>query len=415
MKFLPSLMIQLMQNTSMKYDVVIAGGGIIGLAVANAILEFEPNLRIIVIEKEESVGLHASGRNSGVMHAGFYYSPDSLKAKFCREGNLEIKKLAIKHNFEVRNIGKVVVARNENEYTELIRLYERGLTNGVQLELLPASKLPNFEPQARTFEGFLWSPTTAISSPTDVVQSIRNELLSKKVDFAFGAELKVLDKNTFQINERKLFAKHFINAAGSNSDRLAHKFEVGKEFVMAPFLGVYRVASNSGLRLQRLVYPVPHKINPFLGVHLTLTLDGTIKVGPSAIPILGREQYSIRDFPSVRDVFSTSRGLLSIAKGEKHKLRAMIRTEYPNFYLKKIISLASELVPGVANLTDWSRKPPGIRAQLVDTRKGELVQDFVVRSGVNSTHILNTVSPGWTSAIPFAKYIASEYVLPSLE
>jgi L-2-hydroxyglutarate oxidase LhgO len=289
------------------------------------------------------------------------------------------------------------------------------LANGVQLELLPASKLPNFEPEARTFEGFLWSPTTAISSPADVIQSIRNELVSKKVDFAFGSELKVLDKNTFQIKGEKLFAKHFINAAGSNSDRLAHKFEVGKEFAMVPFLGVYRVGSNSQLKLKRLVYPVPHKINPFLGVHLTLTLDGTIKVGPSAIPILGREQYSIGDIPSAKDILTTSKGLLSIAKGEKHKLSRMIRTEYPNFYLKKIISLASELVPGVANLTDWSRKPPGIRAQLVDLKKGELVQDFVVRSGSNSTHILNTVSPGWTSAIPFAKYIAAEYVMPSLE
>ena len=146
-----------------------------------------------------------------------------------------------------------------------------------------------------------------------------------------------------------------------------------------------------------------------------MTLDGTIKVGPSAIPILGREQYSIGDIPSVKDILTTSKGMLSIAKGEKHKLSKMIRTEYPNFYLKKIISLASELVPGVANVTDWSGKPPGIRAQLVDLKKGELVQDFVVRSGSNSTHILNTVSPGWTSSIPFAKYIASEYVLPSLE
>lgn len=405
---------KIVQTIGVRYDVAIAGGGIIGLSIANAILDSAPNLRVVVIEKEKAFGLHASGRNSGVLHAGFYYSPDSLKAKFCRDGNQEIRELSEKHKFEVNNVGKVVVARDESEFSQLTKLYERGLANGVQLELLPASQLHHYEPKAKTFEGFLWSPSTAIADPSRVIQSIRNELVSKNVVFAFDSAVKVIKDQTIEVNNEKINARHFVNAAGSNSDRLAHAFDVGKEFLMVPFMGIYKLGSNSELNLKRLVYPVPHKINPFLGVHLTLTLDGKVKIGPTAIPILGREQYSIRDLPSLQDLLTTSKGLISIARGEMHQLGKMVKSEYQNVFEKRLIALASELVPELKNIDNWSRKPPGIRAQLVNLKNGELVQDFIVKAGANSTHILNTVSPGWTSSIPFAKYIATNFVLPSL-
>jgi L-2-hydroxyglutarate oxidase LhgO len=148
------------------YDVTIIGGGVIGLSVARALLNQNRNLKLAILEKEMILGAHASGRNSGVLHAGFYYSPDSLKAKFCLEGNIQLTELAARHNIPVRRVGKVVVARNKSESERIDLLYQRGIANGVKLELLPNDQLPKFEPLAKSFDRFLWSPSTAVSDPS---------------------------------------------------------------------------------------------------------------------------------------------------------------------------------------------------------------------------------------------------------
>ena len=164
---------------SVRCDVLILGGGVIGLSTGIALLQAKPSLKVIIAEKEDRLALHASGRNSGVLHAGLYYSPDSLKAKFCREGNKELRILATKYNIPVREVGKVVVVRNDDENKGLEMLYERGIKNGVDLEIHETSYLKKYESLTITHERFLWSPTTAVSDPTAIMEAMRQEFMHR--------------------------------------------------------------------------------------------------------------------------------------------------------------------------------------------------------------------------------------------
>jgi L-2-hydroxyglutarate oxidase len=392
-----------------KCDVLIIGGGIIGLSIGIALLESKPFLKVIIAEKEKSLGLHASGRNSGVLHAGFYYSPDSLKAKFCRDGNKELRKVAKKHGIEVREVGKVVVARNEDENNRLDSLFERGLKNGVDIELKSAEELKLFEPLAATHERFLWSPNTGVSDPKAINQGLMNDFISLGGKIDFDTAVTLIQKNSEIYDSSVQYdAKHFINASGAQSDRIARKVGVGLEYAMLPFIGVYRATEEKNLPLKRLVYPVPHPINPFLGVHFTLTVDHKVKIGPTAIPISGREQYSFTEGWSASDIRQAFKGMKSLIRGDSHDLRAILKTEWPKMTQSRLVEESTELVPTANLVNNWYKKPPGIRSQLVHLPSGKLEQDFVIRSTGNSTHVLNAVSPGWTSAIPFGRWIVEE-------
>jgi L-2-hydroxyglutarate oxidase len=392
-----------------KCDVLIIGGGVVGLSTGIAFLEANPSLKVVIAEKEFRLGLHASGRNSGVLHAGFYYSPDSLKAKFCRDGNQELRKLANKYNIPVREVGKVVVARNNEENERLETLFSRGNTNGVELEILDAAHLNRYEPLAVTHERFLWSPKTAISDPLAIIDALRKEFESLGGSISFDAKVRLKEVNEEIIDSSHQFdAKKIINTAGAQADRISRDIGVGNEYAMLPFMGVYRATEEKNLPLQRLVYPVPHPINPFLGVHFTLTLDNKVKIGPTAIPIAGREQYSFLSGWSGSDLAQSFKGMTSLIRGEAHDFGRIIKSEWPKVVEKLLVKESLELVPSASKVNSWYRKPPGIRAQLVHLPTGKLEQDFVVTSKSNSIHVLNAVSPGWTSSIPFGRYIALE-------
>lgn len=391
-----------------KCDVLIIGGGVVGLATGIAILESKPSLKIIIAEKEPVLALHASGRNSGVLHAGFYYSPDSLKAKFCRDGNKELRILANKYDIPVREVGKVVVVRNDDENSRLETLFERGFKNGVDLEILDVSELNKYEPLAATHERFLWSPTTAVSDPKAIIQAMRKEfeLLGGSIHYETKISLKEVNNEIVDASQQ-FDATQIVNAAGAHADRISRAVGVGTEYAMLPFMGVYRATEEKNLPLQRLVYPVPHPINPFLGVHFTLTIDHKVKIGPTAIPIAGREQYSLLSGWSGSDVAQSLKGMSSLIRGDSHDFGAIIKTEWPKVIQHLLVKESLGLVPTADLVKKWHNKPPGIRAQLVHIPTGKLEQDFVVANKFNSTHILNAVSPGWTSAIPFGRFVAT--------
>ncbi len=396
-----------MAITQFKCDVLIIGAGIVGISVGNAILETNPHLKVIIAEKEKQIGLHASGRNSGVLHAGFYYSPDSLKAKFCRDGNQELRKLAQRHKIPIREVGKVVVARNADENQRLENLYERGIKNGVDIEIMDASLLKNFEPLAITHERFIWSPTTAVSDPSALLYALKKEFENKGGVIHLNTKLSLELKNNEVIETSKTYiAKHIVNSAGAQADRISRKIKIGTEYAMLPFMGVYRATLEKNLPLRCLVYPVPHQINPFLGVHFTLTADYKVKIGPTAIPIAGREQYSLFEGWSGSDIGQALKGITSLVKSDVHDFGAILKTEWPKVIELFLVKASTELVPMASTVKDWKRKSPGIRAQLVHLPTGRLEQDFVVQTSKNVTHILNAVSPGWTSAIPFGRWIA---------
>jgi L-2-hydroxyglutarate oxidase len=390
-------------------DIAILGAGVMGLATGIALLQERPSFKIVIADKENEIAKHASGRNSSVLHAGFYYSPDSLKARFCRDGNRAIKKLARKYGIPVKEVGKVVVARNSDENSRLETLFEKGIKNGVELELLEQSKLPKFEPLALTHERFLWSPSTAISDSKAIVKAMQDEFLrlGGKIDFSKKLKLKISNGEIVDVSGY-FDAHYYVNAAGAQADRISRSVGVGNEYAMLPFMGVYRATKVKNLPLRRLVYPVPHPVNPFLGVHFTLTVDNKVKIGPTAIPIAGREQYSLFEGWSGSDIAQAIRGMISLIKGDAHDFGAILKSEIPKFLESTLVAESTELVPNASSVSNWQKMPPGIRAQLVHLPTGRLEQDFVVTSHLNSTHILNAVSPGWTSAIPFGAHVASQ-------
>jgi L-2-hydroxyglutarate oxidase len=394
-------------------DVLIVGAGIVGLSIGIALLQAEKGLRVLIVDKESAAGEHASGRNSGVLHAGFYYSPDSLKAKFCREGNLELRKLCRENSIPIQECGKVVVSRNSEEDGRLDLLYSRGLSNGVELELLEKTELSKYEPLAITHQRFLWSPNTAISDPRAVIKAMVSKFEGLGGKLSYGQRIE-FQRTQDGVSAKKFRAKYVINSAGAQSDRLAKELGLAKRYAMVPFMGVYRAVSSDYLPLKRLVYPVPHPINPFLGVHFTLTLDGKVKIGPTAIPILGREQYSLFEGWSLSDIGQAITATKALIKGQSHKFGEILKSELPKLQERSLVRESALLVPGALSIRKWQKKPPGIRSQLVDIKTGKLEQDFIVENFKNSTHILNAVSPGWTSALPFGRWVAEVKVLPNL-
>jgi len=394
------------------FDVVVVGAGIIGISTAWAIKRMNPKTRVLIVDKENLPGKHASGRNSGVIHAGFYYSPDSLKAKFCLKGNQELSRLIARHKIPILKCGKVVVTRNAFEESQMENLYERGIANGVEIEVLPKQVLGKIEPFAATFENFLWSPNTSVSDPSLVIKAMQKEAKDVGVEFRFDSGFSFND-STAQVNGEDISFLHLVNCAGSYASEVAKDYGFGRQYLTVPFMGRYLKTSEKNLKLKTLIYPVPHPVNPFLGVHLTKAIDGSVKIGPTAIPLLGKEQYSLFQGIKIGEIIESTRGLWSLIKGEVHNVSEILVNELAKTNARSLIREVSSIAPEIQSVRGWMPAPAGIRAQLVDTQNGELVQDFILQGDDHSTHVLNAVSPGWTSAIPFGEYIA-ERVLNKL-
>ena len=234
-----------------KCDILVIGGGITGLSVGIALLESKRNLKVIIVEKESLLGEHASSRNSGVLHAGFYYSPGSLKAKFCRDGNLEMRKMAKNLGLPLRQTGKIVVTRNESEISSLMNLINRAEINGVNLELLKSSKLKQIEPLARTHDVFAWSPNTSVTEPKSFVRAFEDRFkkLGGIIHLRTLVGLSELGNEIVELSN-KYHAKFYINSGGTRSSEIAHKCGAGLDYSSLPFLGLYLITEGSKLPLK---------------------------------------------------------------------------------------------------------------------------------------------------------------------
>jgi L-2-hydroxyglutarate oxidase len=393
-----------------RMDYLVIGAGIIGISIGNSLLAKNPTAKVVIADKEDQLGAHASGRNSGVLHAGFYYSPDSLKAKFCREGNQSLRDIISKHKIEIRNTGKVVVTTNLDELPKLQTLYERGIANGVELQLLSAQELQKFEPLAKTQGNFLWSPTTAVSDPAAVISAVAKDFVSGGGILMMNSNIEFNNQGEIFLNSEKINPVQVINAAGVNALNFAKELGIGNQYSLLPVLGMYKTISDAQLPLRTLVYPVPNPKNPFLGVHFTLTTDHKIKIGPTAIPVVGREQYSFKDGFDLSDLQNSTSAVWSLARNSISDLLSLAVTEFPKAFTRKLIKDGEKLIPSVSSTTNWVNKKPGLRAQLVNRNSGEFEQDFVVEKSGKFVHILNAVSPGWTASIPFANWVVDKYI-----
>ncbi|MEI7661884.1 MAG: L-2-hydroxyglutarate oxidase [Bacteroidota bacterium] len=393
-------------------DYLIIGAGIIGLAIARELRSRFSQATITIIEKEPDVAYHSSGRNSGVLHAGFYYSADSLKAKFTRDGNFAMKDFCREKGLKLNECRKVVVAKDESELEPLYELDRRGKRNGVDVKIITEDELKEIDPNAKTHKFALYSPNTATVDPTELNKAVRDELLAKgvKILFSEGYKSKIDGKTIETTSGRALSAKKVINTAGLYADKIARDFGFSQQYTIIPFKGIYLKYTKKDKPIKTNIYPVPNLKNPFLGVHYTITVDGTIKIGPTSIPAFWRENYKGMDNFKAGELGNVlgweSRLFLSNAFG----FRGLAFDEMKKYNKSYFVNLATSMVHSIdkSGFTEWSK--PGIRAQLLNTKTLELVMDFVVEGDDNTIHVLNAVSPAFTCSFPFAKWVVDNYI-----
>ena len=390
-------------------DFLLIGGGIIGLAIAVRIQDVYPGASVVVLEKEQHLGAHASGRNSGVLHAGFYYTPDSLKARLTREGNALLHQFCDEFGLRVRRCGKVVVTTSSDQLPALDKLLERGEQNGVQVEKIDDSDLQKIEPRARTVGAALWSPTTSVGDPPAVLDALV-ALIER-----CGGHIRLGDAAVGQVRGGKILstsgtwsAGHVINAAGLHADSIARTYGMCDDYSMLPFKGLYWYARDSAPSLACHIYPVPDPNSPFLGVHFTATLDGGSKIGPTAIPAFRREDYG--RFPALpgKEGMRIVREYPRFLRSRQQDAGRLLRSEIPKYSRRYLISQARAMVPDACNRDYVIRGRPGVRAQLIHKASGSLEMDFVIRGDERSTHVLNAVSPAWTSSLSFARLVVGD-------
>ena len=387
-------------------DFLIIGGGIVGLAIANELL-----LRgfgdIIVLEKEKNLGAHSSGRNSGVLHAGIYYTPDSLKARYCIEGNRLMRDFCRENGVAISECGKVIVADSEEKLEGLEALQKRARRNGVESYIVDVKELSEIEPHAATLEKAIYSPSTSVFDPLGVLEALYSKIEGTgKVRVLFDTTFLGKKESRVALTSRgDISYGKLINAAGLHADVVARHFGVGLRYRSIPFMGSYReLTKKSSYLVRGNIYPVPDARMPFLGVHFTRSTSGRVFIGPTAVPVLGRESYGFLEdlgLESFRFLYRNASMFMSDGG-----FRANALSEAKKYLGRHFCSEAQKLVPGLAPGDLVSSAKTGIRSQLVDWKEKKLVMDYVVCSEEDSLHVLNAISPAFTSSMSFAKYVA---------
>lgn len=390
-------------------EILIVGAGIIGLTIARELVR-KGYGDIVIIEKEPELGVHASGRNSGVLHAGIYYAPDSLKAKSCLNGNFLMRAYCKEKGLPLLESGKVIVTRTEAELPILDELERRATANGAKVEMIDQKRLAEIEPNAKTVERALFSHYTAVVDPKAVLKSLKKELEEGgKVRFKMGCSFTGLKGSATAVTSiGDIHFKRFINAAGAYCNKVAAHFGVGEKYRLIPFKGVYRLLKKDApYTVNSNIYPVPDIRNPFLGVHFTRSVHGDVYLGPTAIPAFARENYGI--FSGI-DAEALSIAGQDLALFFANRLfRNVALTEplkyIPSYFFRDAAKLVKELAP--SDVVHASKV--GIRPQLVDWETKELVMDFLVVADGPTLHVLNPISPAFTSSMDLAQGIVAEH------
>lgn len=397
-------------------DICIVGGGMVGLSLANQIIKRDIAKRVVIIDKENQLGLHSSGLNSGVLHAGIYYEPKSLKAKVCVEGARRLKEWVKERSLPINECGKVIVPQDEHLDSQIDLLYKRGLANGAQVKILDESQLSNLVPLCRTSSGrALWSPNTAVVKPKLVLKQLENELKEKGIIFKLNQKRWKINSNkrliTLSKNEKINYA-HLINCAGLRADEVAHKFDIGKNYKLLPFKGLYwEIKKSSGIKINTNLYPVPDLNIPFLGLHFTPSADDipVINIGPTATPALGRENY--HNLENIEPISATNNLLCLLNQYFKNEggFRKYVHQQSLLFFKPLMLKEAKKLIPSISSSDLQLSKKVGIRPQLFNQASKKLENDFLCIEGENSTHIMNAISPAFTASFSLADYIIDKY------
>lgn len=390
-------------------EVLIVGGGIVGLTLARELVA-RGREGVVVLEKEPELGRHASGRNSGVLHAGVYYAPDSLKARTCLRGNERMREYCRAKGLPLLETGKVIVARSEDELPALAELHRRAVASGTPVEWLDERQLADVEPLARTAGRALYSPRTAAVDPRRVLEALRAELESSgRAKILLGhALLGRAGPGRVRTAGGEIAYSRFVNAAGAHCDRVARLFGLAQEYRMVPFKGIYRkLRPGASFPIRGNVYPVPDVRNPFLGVHFSRSAGGDVYLGPTAIPALGRENYGVLAGAGAETARILGADAVLFFANPRFREVALVepRKYLPAFFHRDARRLVKRYDPG---LFERASKV-GIRAQLVDWRTKELVMDFRVEAKDETVHVLNPISPAFTASMELARMIADAH------
>jgi L-2-hydroxyglutarate oxidase len=399
----------------MKYNIIIIGAGIVGLATALKILEKNPGQKILILEKENNVAKHQTGNNSGVIHSGVYYKPGSLKAKNCRRGYEMLLNFCDENDVNYDICGKVIVATDADEIPYMDQVYDRGIENGLEgLRKISAAEIKEREPNVTGVAG-IFVPQTGIIDYAELSQKFKEIIEKKGGEFKFSQQVKeIKNKNSsveVSTEESSFESDYLISCAGLQSDRVAKNTNPDLPLRIIPFRGeYYKLIPEKRNLVNNLIYPVPDPAFPFLGVHFTRMIDGEVEAGPNAVLSLKREGYTKSSF-NFKDTVETFTwpGFQKVAK---KYWRTGFGEFYRSFSKKAFVNALQKLIPDIQE-ADLVKGGAGVRAQACD-REGGLLDDFYIAEDNNIYHVCNAPSPAATSALSIGDYI-SEKVLPSKE
>lgn len=394
-------------------DIIVIGGGIVGLSTAYSLSRRFPHARLVVIEKENQWAKHQTGNNSGVIHSGIYYKPGSLKAKFANDGSRQMIKFCQENGVNYEQCGKVIVATNDNELPLLTNLYERGLANGLDISIIDHEELKEVEPYVKGMKA-IKVPQAGIVNYKQVCETFVSLLKKRDAELYLNTEvIKVSehDREVEVITNQKTFTASFVvNCAGLHSDRVTKMAGVKADLQIVPFRGeYYELKPEKHHLVNHLIYPVPNPDFPFLGVHFTRMIDGGVEAGPNAVLSFKREGYKKMDI-DLKDITEILqyKGFWKLAsKYWKEGAKEMWRS----FSKKAFVKSLQELIPSIQE-NDLVSASSGVRAQALQSN-GTLVDDFFIVPGKRSIHVCNAPSPAATACLPIGKEIADR--VPEIE
>lgn len=386
----------------MRFHYLVVGGGVIGLSLARNLAR--RGAAVGLIEKD-FCGAHASGRNSGVIHAGIYYDANSAKAKYCVQGNQMLTEYCQSKGLPFQNIGKIIAPKNDSEAPAIDLLHKKSVANGAAVKIIDYHEAKSIEPRIKQQLKYLWSPATSIGDNKAVIEALKTDCVAGKVTIMEGTKYLqrlVQGSNYVRVKTSKgdITTNFLVNCAGVYTDKIAHEFGFGLEYAMLPFKGVYLYGKPGIEGFRTLVYPCPTE--EFLGVHTTNTTTGEIKLGPTAIPIFWREHYSGLENFNFEEVKEVLKLYACCLQSKDYRLYQSLLFKEIRKYIR--YNLVADIKPMLERVytrdyPKWGN--PGIFPQLVHKKTGLLKSDFVIEHDETSMHLLNIVSPGWTSALAF--------------
>ena len=390
------------------YDFIIIGGGIIGMSTALQLIEAYPGQRMLLVEKEDGPACHQTGHNSGVIHAGVYYTPGSLKARFCLEGNRATKAFCDAHDIAFDECGKLLVATNELEMQRMQALWERTEANGLERSWLSADELREREPNI-TGIGGIFVPSSGIVDYAHIAAAMGQEFEAAGGEIRYDTAVTGLEERRGEVvvktSQGEFSTRYLISCSGLMADRVVRMLGLDPGFTICPFRGeYYRLPAEHNRIVNHLIYPIPNPEMPFLGVHLTRMIDGSVTVGPNAVLAFKREGYRKTDV-SLTDaaMMLTNPGILKVLKANlRPGLIELKNSLFKQGYLEEVRKYCPSLT-----VDDLQPHPAGVRAQAV-SRQGKLIDDFLFVNTKRTVNVCNAPSPAATSAIPIGRHIVAK-------